>query len=112
MVEHANYATGVCKTSSRRNAHGGTRKLRDRRVENELTSQRAWWNAQIRNLVSITQLAAPIVEHITLVAEHADDKNLNHGAKANTGWVTSPIISPESYGLSIKRCLEAEISNR
>ena len=92
MVEHANYATGVCKTSSRRNAHGGTHKY--------------------AILVSITQLAAPIVEHITLVAEHADDKNLNHGAKANTGWVTSPIISPESYGLSIKRCLEAEISNR
>ena len=52
------------------------------------------------------QLVAPIVERIKLGAEHADNKNLNDGAKANTGWVTSPIISREFYGLSIKRCLK------
>ena len=32
MVEHANHATIVCKTSSPGNAHGRTRKSRDHRV--------------------------------------------------------------------------------
>ena len=92
IVEHANYATVVCKTSSRRNSHG--------------------WTHKYAILTCITQLVVPIVERIKPVAQHADDKNLNDRAKANTGWVTSPIISPECYGLSIKRCLEAENSNR
>ena len=39
------------------------------------------------------QLVAPIVERIKPVAQHADDKNLNDRAKANTGWVTSPNIA-------------------
>ena len=92
IVEHANYATVVCKTSSRGNAHG--------------------WTHKYAILTCITQLVVPIVERIKPIAEHADDKNLNDRVEANTGWVTSPIISPECYGLSIKRCLEAENSNR
>ena len=84
----AGFPRFLAMTSSRRNAHG--------------------WTHKYAILVCIMQLVAPIVERITLV----DDKNLNQWAKANIGWVTSPIISPGCYGLSIKRCLKAEISNR
>ena len=74
MLEQANHATIVCTTIPRRNAHGSTRKLRDHRVYNEPTSQRAWWN---------TQTTRPIVDKTsprvaTLMGEDANCVRNHH----------------------------------